>query len=179
MRSVLGGDELALERLGARLAEVPRLVASANRRFARPLERGELEDVAQDVLVKIWEKLPTFEGRSTLDGWAWRFCVFELRNRTRAAASRRHHVGRSLDAVVEEPAEEPPDPMPYDSKELKAALAKIPPEMAEIIRLKHVEGMMFKDIAHRLGIADSTAKTRYYRGVQRVRKQLPRDGSDR
>lgn len=179
VRDVLAGDSGAFTRLGERLREVPRLIAAANRRMSRPLERSDLEDAAQDALVKIWEKLPTFEGRSTLEGWAWRFCVFELRNRTRAAASRRHHVGQSIDAVETEPAAPAQDPMPYESEELNAALDKLPPEMAEVIRLKHDEGIMFKEISARLGIADSTAKTRYYRGIAQLRAALPDRGMDR
>lgn len=173
MQGVLAGDRAAFERLGERLREVPRLISAANRRMARPLERSELEDAAQDALVKVWEKLPTFQGRSTLEGWAWRFCVFELRNRTRAAANRRHRMGQSIDAVEIEPAAPTEQPLPYESEELRAALERIPPEMAEVIRLKHDGGLIFRSIAERLGVAESTVKTRYYRGLRQLRTALP------
>lgn len=175
VRGALGGDREAFLELGRRLEAVPRLMAAANRRLSRPLESQDLEDAAQDALITIWRKLETFEGRSTLEGWTWAYCVFELKNRTRAAATRRYRGGASLDALPEEPAAHSPEPMPYDPDELQDALLRISPEMAEVIRLKHDESLMFKEIAARLRIPANTARTRYYRGLGQLRAILSRD----
>ncbi|MEM8710043.1 MAG: sigma-70 family RNA polymerase sigma factor [Planctomycetota bacterium] len=167
----LRGDAGAMEAVSARLGAMPKLIAAANRRLASPLPPEELADVTQDSFLAIWQKLETYGGRGTLEGWAWTYGFNFLRNRVRSVARQRRQSG-PLVAQVDGLAAPSSDPMPFDPDDLKAALASLPEEMAEVIRLKHDEGLMFKDIADRLDIATGTAKTRYYRGVTRLRDLL-------
>lgn len=178
VRRARSGDEIAFRALGERLRAVPRMLASANRRLVHPLAAQELTDLAQDTIVIIWEKLETFEGRSTLEGWAARFCRLEIMNRARAVARRHRRQGISLEAV-HEPALEPHSPaMPIESHELDEALSQLPEPARAVIVLKHLDGLMFKDIALRLGIPENTAKTRYYRGLTQLRRLLKADDGE-
>lgn len=177
VKEVLRRTPGAVREMGERLRNVTRLVGVANRQLPRPLPPNDLADVAQNVIVLIWEKLETFEGRSTLDGWAWRFASFELKNRVRHIAAQRVRDGVPLSAIEVEPAAPASDPMQFDPEEVEVALRAIPQEMAEVVRLKHHEGLMFKEIAERLRIPINTSKTRYYRGIERLRDAL--EGMDR
>lgn len=177
VRRAREGDRGAFHELGERLMVVPRLLSAANRRLVHPLPDHELADLAQDTVVMIWGKLETFEGRGTLEGWASRFCFLELRNRARAVARRRRLQGASLEAVPMEPVQPTPDPMPFETHELEAALARLPEAMRKVIKLKHLEGLMFKDIALAEGINENTAKTRYYRGLTQLRRLLEEEGA--
>lgn len=179
VRRVLAKDRDALRELGSRLENVPRLIAAANRRLARPLPPHELSDLSQDTIVMIWEKLETFEGRSTLEGWAWRFGLLELRNRVRAVARRRQRDGASLADLELDPPAPKPEAMRFDPDELDRALDRLPADMAEVVRLKHDDGLMFKEIAARLRIPENTAKTRYYRALARMKALLETEQSGR
>jgi DNA-directed RNA polymerase specialized sigma24 family protein len=41
-----------------------------------------------------------------------------------------------------------------------------------VIRAKHFDGLTFDEIGARLGIPSNTAKTHYYRGIERMRPLL-------
>ncbi|HVS20006.1 MAG TPA: hypothetical protein VMT18_15480, partial [Planctomycetota bacterium] len=75
---VLAGEALALEGLRARLARLPAMVRHQDVKLGRLLNETELEDVVRDTVAALWAKLGTFEGRSTLDTWMYRFAGLEL-----------------------------------------------------------------------------------------------------
>lgn len=43
---------------------------------------------------------------------------------------------------------------------------------AEVIELKHFEGLSFTEVAARLSISSNSVKTRYYRGLRRLEQRL-------
>lgn len=57
------------------------------------------------------------------------------------------------------------------SERVDDELTRLPPEEAEVIRLKR-RGLTFEQIAAALGIPQSTAAERYYAGVKRLRNRL-------
>ncbi|MEM7311025.1 MAG: RNA polymerase sigma factor [Planctomycetota bacterium] len=162
----LGGDAASIRSLVARLECVPRIVAARNRKLGQPLQNSDLEDVVQEVLTRLWHKLPSYDGRAALETWAYSFCVFELMKKLR---SRR----RSRLVSESEPREEPP-PEPArdelaDREEVLRGLEALDPDTAAIVRLKHFEELTFDEVAQRLAIPANTAKTRYYRGLRKLR----------
>ena len=169
------GEASAIGEIGKRLERLPRLIAVANQRMSTSLPAHEVADVAQDTFLTIWEKLETYQGKGTLEGWAWNVGINHLRNRVRKVSRLRHYAGAALEDVHAAPPDSH-ESMPYDPDEIEAALDELPAEMAEVIRLKHDDGLMFKEIGARLRIAESTAKTRYYRGLIRMREVLTHGG---
>lgn len=173
---VLAGDGHARDALCDRLVCVPRTLAILNARSGGRLGSEELADLAQDVVLTVWKKLGTFRGQATLESWAWSFCQLEYSNRSRRG--RRRAAVRSGLEDVHEPESEDPDHVDYDH--LERGLKALDPSEEEVIRLKHYEQLMFAEIAERLAISPNTAKTRYYRGMSRLRILLgPEEDRDR
>ena len=171
VRSALAGDARARDALIARLGCVYRVLAQRNRRLGEPFAPDELEDQAQDVTIAVWSKLAEYRGLSSLEGWICRFAHLELIYRLR----RRDRLPSSLDdarAYAEPARDEPPGEDP--AEELYPALEDLDPAQGEVIRLKHFEDLTFPQIAERVGASANTAKTRYYRGLQRLREILER-----
>lgn len=174
---VLGGDRLALDGFIERVRCTPRFLHAINERAGAPLSDAEIADLTQDVLLLIWEKLSTFEGRATLETWTWRFCWLESRNRIRRVLrNRRTSQSTSLDDV---PAPEARSSLHEDA--LAIGLEELGPPRSEVIRLKHFEGRTFAEIGEVLGIPVNTAKTHYYRGLEWLRQRLRSlgEGTDR
>ena len=81
---------------------------------------------------------------------------------------------------VEAPDGGVPDAAPADAAPLPAlerdlllrALAQIDPAEARVIELKHLDGLTFTEIGVRLELSPNSAKTRYYRGLQAMRRFL-------
>lgn len=168
VRAVLGGDRLAGERLAERLACVPRLLAVLNRRRGSRLSPHDLEDLAQDALLGIWKKLGSYHGEATLEGWLHRFCFLELMNRTRLLSRRPEAAAGFLETL---PAAEGAR-ADLEREELERGLEALGPPDADVVRLKHFDELTFEGVGRVLDITTKMAKTRYYRGIAWLQREL-------
>lgn len=155
-------------RLGRRLDCVPRILAVQNRRIGSPLGREDLKDLAQECLIVIWRKLGGFDPESLFESWVYRICLLELMNHVRKQRRRRRLVGELVEEVRERtsfgalpPAER------YEV--LYLALDVLDGEEAAVIRMRHFEERTFEEVGDRLHIPIGTAKTRYYRGLTKMK----------
>ncbi len=168
-RACLSGDEVALARLVRRLACIPRVLEALSARLGHPLDEQELEDLGQETLVLAWRKLDTYTGEARLESWSYGLARLELMNALRR--KRRRPEFRAAAPEPETAAVEVPRASQHDREFLLAATRAYGGE-AEVVRLKHFEALTFDDIAGRLGLTLSTAKTRYYRGLARLHERL-------
>ena len=170
-RAAVARDRAALDELMRRLEAVERILWSLNDRWGGALSATDLDDLTQDTLIIIWQKLPTFEGRATLETWAYRFCLLEYLNRARKLGRR----GRLLGSRVPETGVAAPAPTaPPSYRRLELGIDELGEREAAVIRLKHFEDRTFDQIATALEVPPSTAKSMYYRGLARLRKVLVR-----
>lgn len=170
VRGTLAGEPESVDRFVRRMNCVPRILAAQNARLGRALSPGEIQDLAQDALLTIWKKLDTFGGLSGLETWVYRICCLELLNALRSQRRRRR-----LSTLHEEPAAAPaidqrPNLLEYEH--VHRGLERIEPPEADVIRLKHFQGLSFEEIAVRLSIPANTSKTRYYRGLKKLQEML-------
>jgi RNA polymerase sigma-70 factor (ECF subfamily) len=149
-----------------RLACIPRILAARNQDLGRPLNDSDLDELAQDALAVVWRKLPTFEGRSSLETWVYRIADFELRNRVRRKLFRRQREAPV--EVLQGLAGSGDEDFGEDYSDLHAALEQLPAEERSVLRAKHYDDLSFSDLATQLGISEGTAKGRYYRGLERL-----------
>lgn len=175
VRRVLAGDLEARRELTRRLQCVPRMLAAINARRGFAFTSHDLEDLTQDSLVKILEKLETFEGHTTLEYWAHRFCYLESMNRLRSRGRR---------ATVSEPDALHHQAQPEESVDLDLEgpllwLERMDPREAEVVRFKLLEGRGFDEIGSLLGLPPATAKSRYYRGIAWLQERLGARGGVR
>ena len=173
VRRALSGERRAVDALAARLVCVPRILWALDRQRRRLLGESEIEDLAQDTVLRLWQKLGAFPSYATLEMWAYRFCQYEYLNRLRRLDRRSRVLG-----AVPDPPEKPvhdPEPDPIDwSTRLDDALDELSTSEAEVIRMKHFEERTFEELAEALGVSSNTAKARYYRGLAKLRERLER-----
>lgn len=167
IQGVLDGSRDDLDAFIERMRCIPRIQGARNRRLGRPLTPEDLADLAQETFVVIWKKLGTFRGEAPLEAWVHRFCVLTLMNSVRRASY------RHTDELFDVHRDESPDPTErLDDEVLIEALEGLPEDEAVVLRLKHFEDLAFPEIGRRLEISPNTAKTRYYRGLDRLRTRL-------
>ena len=155
-------DAQAQRELLERLRCIPRMLAAKNARMGQVLSESEIEDLAQETVLSVWRKRGDYRGQASLETWIYPFCYHNLMNRIRKVRRRPPAVG--LDAAQAIPA-----PEVRDYRFVYRALVDLGPPDEEIIRLKHFEALSFPEIGRVLGISPNTAKSRYYRGVERLR----------
>ena len=167
--AALAGDRLAAEALASRLACVPRVLGVINARRGGRLSSHDLEDLVQDTLLRIWKKLGSYHGEATLEGWLYRFCFLEFMNRARRFSRRPEMPAGHLVGVSGSVAAPDAD---LEREDLERSLVNLGPPDADVVRLKHYEELTFEGIAGVLGITTKMAKTRYYRGIARLQREL-------
>lgn len=144
-------------------------------------------DLTQDIFLKVYEKLDTFERRSNIYTWIYRIAVNHIYNHLKRA--RRHRWLGLLDKSVEEVLGEneidpgftvASSPPPADSTLEEAeradvvwrAIRSLPPKYQVPVVLYHYEGMSYKDIAEHTGLSMSAVETRIHRGRKKLIKLL-------
>ena len=168
--AAIDGDQAARDQLARRLMIIPDLIEVIDRRRGSRLPLHERQDLAQDTLMRVWQKLDAVTDDETIEKWLYRFCCLEYQNRLRA---HRRRAGVSTPLGPLELADEHPPPAPASDHELlESTLTRLGPPEAAIIRLKHYDHLTFPEIAARLDISPNTAKTQYYRGIEWMRREL-------
>jgi RNA polymerase sigma factor (sigma-70 family) len=174
VQRLLARDGAALEHLRVRLACLPAMVRHQNRKLGGPLNESDVEEVVRDTVAALWAKLATFEGRSTLETWVYRFAFLELLK----SVQRKCRSPQILEDPWSHPEPTPEESSPYrsdfDRKDLAEGLALLTRGAAEVIRLRHFEEQSFEEIARSLDVPLNTVKARYYRGLARLKEVLER-----
>lgn len=171
VRRACAGDAGARAQFAARMRCVARILCARNARAGGPLGPEELEDLGQDTLAAIWHKLPTYDGSARLETWVYRFCELEFLRKLRSKGRGRLVLEPSLEGTQNEPLA-PAERSELDDQELLQGLDALEEEVGSVLRLKHYEDLTFEAIGTRLGVSVNTAKTRYYRGLQKLRSTL-------
>jgi len=172
-RRVVARDPLALEQLNERLACLPGMVRFQNQRLGGGLDELEIEEVVRETTLALWAKLPGFEGRSTLETWAFRFALLQVLKSLQARARRPDLLELPEERADTREPQEAEAPR-FDTLELQAGLGELSAEAAEVIRLRHWEELPFERIVERTRVPLNTVKARYYRGLARLREILER-----
>jgi len=153
-----------VEAFVGRARVIPGILISINARLGWPLRDHELEDVCQDTVARLWRKLSSFDGSSKLETWFYGVARFELLNAVRRKQRRRSDVSDAGDRVDESVTD-----LPSDSAErVHEALERLEPELARLVVLHHFEFCTLEQAAARVGVPVSTAKSRYYRAMERL-----------
>jgi len=165
------GNAIASEQLIGRLSCIPAMLRELHRRYGAPLGADELVEVEQSTLAALWSKLASFQGRASLETWAYRFTqhellkAFERRDRRRLyVEDSEGHLARAEQPVSEEPA--------VDARVLAECIERVGPPACDVIRARHFEELSFEVIAERYAEPVNTIKARYYRGLERLRELL-------
>jgi len=136
----------------------------------------DARDVAQNVFLKAWEKLGSFDGRSRLFSWIYRIALNESLNHRRG---RRLH--EPLDDAMQEPAAGPDQQFERrkDAEIVQAALARLNPGDREVLVFRHFLGLSYSEIGEVLQVPEKTVKSRLHTALVRLELVLrqPRAGA--
>ena len=132
----------------------------------------DVDDLVQDIFIKILRRLNTFEGRSSLFTWIYEITVNQCRDELRRR-KRRHWF--SLQALPEETVERVAVENESVSAQIEAnelrhnlrlELNKLDPKYRELVVLRDLEGLGYDEIAKISGIEEKLVKSRLYQARQ-------------
>ena len=173
--AVLSGSGAAFGTLMDRYQErVFRLLS----RFSR--DRGEVEDLAQDVFVKVFRKLHTFQKGSGLYTWVYRIAVNTANDHLSRQKRRRLHLvedASDLDSGRRDP-EHAGAAQPLVDEEVRSVtrevLQGLPEKYRTIPVLREYEDLSYTEMAEVLGCSIGTVESRLFRARQRFKDALER-----
>jgi RNA polymerase sigma-70 factor (ECF subfamily) len=132
-------------------------------------DRGLAEEATQQTFVKAWRAAQSFDEGRELGPWlaaiARRMAIDVYRREAVRSADPIESVPAGDPAVVTTPAEAEAI---YDVWEVRQAVAELPPDEQEVVRLQHLDGFTHAQIAERLGVAVGTVKSRSFRAHKRL-----------
>lgn len=173
VRAVLAQRPSATEPFNLRMQCVPRILSYLNLRLGRPLGPDDLADVAQDVSLLVLRKLHDYEGRGRFEGWVYRLCNLEILNAVRRRSRDRRRFVALDDPKHEVDGRGQREVESLEERErLLRGIRRVGGAEGEMLVLKHFEDLSFDEIGARLAISPNTAKTRYYRGLERLHEVL-------
>jgi RNA polymerase sigma-70 factor, ECF subfamily len=138
-------------------------------------DRSRVEDVAQEVFLRIHRGLPYFRGEARLATWIFRIVINLL---SRESTSRR--AAREVPIDDRLPAHQPrsadrtlPDLELRDR--LDKAMAKLPAHYRVLIAGHYLQDVKYEDLAEALDIPVGTVKTHLHRAKKQLRELLETD----
>jgi RNA polymerase sigma-70 factor (ECF subfamily) len=174
--AVLKGDAASFEPLVQKYS--PRVFATA-RRYAR--RENEVEDIAQQIWLKAFEKLGSFRGEAPFEHWLMRLAV-----RTCYDALRAHQRNRETTfAELTEPQEDwldrfvsQPDNASENAEAARQLVARVlehlSPAARLVITLQEIEERSVKEVAKLTGWSVPLVKVRAFRARAEMRRVLSR-----
>ncbi|MBO5955857.1 MAG: sigma-70 family RNA polymerase sigma factor [Clostridia bacterium] len=146
---------------------------------------ADASDMTQEVLIKIFRHIGTFNGNSKFSTWVYRVatntCLDELKKiRRRNAYSLDAEIDTGDSEVAVQVRDESPSPdIAAEQKELSAAVGKaikrLSPDHSAVVILRDIQGMSYEEVAKILNCSVGTVKSRLNRGRAQLKKILEKD----
>jgi RNA polymerase sigma-70 factor (ECF subfamily) len=132
------------------------------------------EDIAQRAFLNIYKKPPPGTGRASFKSLIFTVARNEALNEIK-------RLGRRKAAALEQVREEADDKQPAPEEKVdagdeagrvQAALATLPDDEREIVVLREVEGLTFREVTEVTGLSRDAIRWRLARGLERLRDAL-------
>jgi RNA polymerase sigma-70 factor (ECF subfamily) len=177
------GDETAV----AELARVygPRISQLA---FRYMKNREDAEEVAQDVLLKVYQKIDLFRGDAALSSWIYRItfntAMSRLRNTRATRMAEVADVPPTQPGQEDSPSTRRRDPADWSTmadeellrgqmrERLFEAVERLPAIYRTPVVLRDLQGMSTEEASKALKVKDQTLKSRLHRGRLLLRERL-------
>lgn len=132
------------------------------------------EEAVQDAFLQVWRRAETFDRNRGFGGRAWVLAIV----RNRAIDGLRRRSGRARESTPLEEVEltaaaQTPGPWAevaagLERDRVRAAVAELPPEQQDAIRLAYFDGLSHGEIADRTGLPLGTVKGRVRLGLRKL-----------
>jgi RNA polymerase sigma-70 factor (ECF subfamily) len=170
----LAGDQVAWEQI---VRQNWRKVFNVAYKFVG--KHDEAEDLTQDIFLKIFKALKTFDRRANFQTWIISISRNLCIDHYRSVRKERQTIARDVDSSELQPATH--ERGPYAQAEhqdlraqLRQALETLPVTLRTAVVLRDLQELSYQEIADRLGLPEGTVKSRINRGRIELAHQLRR-----
>ena len=167
MTGYLDGQLPAFDRLYAALS--PRLRSYL---LGQCRDAAVADDLVQETFLQLHRSRRTYEPGRPVTPWVFAIArhVYLMHRRSTGRRLRFHETfaaeTRTGDVVHDDVR------MLADQDVVRRALETVPADQRRALEMHHIEGWSFAEIAERLGIRVNAAKTRAFRGMRKLKRQI-------
>ena len=147
-------------------------------------QEADAWDISQEVFIKAWQALPKFEAKARFSTWLYRIAHNAVYDWTRKRKI--ESAGELNDEIFEREridsasfttpsgGESPADSMSHGELRMKiqTALGKLSAEHREVVLLKDVQGLSYKEIAEAMSSTLGTVMSRLFYARQKLQALL-------
>ena len=143
----------------------------------------DARDVTQEVFLKLWGALDSFDPRYRFSTWAFRIAGNAGIDHIRRRKVRPAPISLPVDEDGETRQPDLPDGRPDPlatleshrlTREIDAAILRLPDDYRELLSLRHYGEMPYEEIAELKGMPLGTVKNKLFRARQALRDLLPK-----
>lgn len=136
-------------------------------------------DLTQDVFITVFEKLDTFEGRSSLKTWIYSIAINKAKDYLKSWHFKNILLQKKMFLSGQDKNKTPEEEIMFqhDKKELYKNILNLPPKYRGIFLLHYYSDLTVKEISEANGLPISTIQTRLYRGKEKL-KQILKESSE-
>src|SRR5262249_13285589 len=168
----LAGDQLAWEQI---VRQNWRKVFNVAYKFVG--KHDEAEDLTQDIFLKIFKSLDTFDRRANFQTWLISISRNLCIDHYRSVRKERETIDRDVDAGELAPASAEPGPVAALEQRdrvllLKQALSALPDTLRTAVLMRDIQELSYQEIADKLRLPEGTVKSRINRGRTELARQI-------
>jgi len=139
----------------------------------------EAEDLTQDIFLKIFKSLSTFDRRANFQTWlisvSRNLCI----DHYRSVRKERETIDRQVDPGHLTPASSDAGPLAALEQQdrvglLKEAMQSLPETLKTAVLMRDIQELTYQEIADRLDLPEGTVKSRINRGRTELGRQIRR-----
>ena len=168
----LAGDQVAWEQI---VRQNWRKVFNVAYKFVG--KHDEAEDLTQDIFLKIFKSLDTFDRRANFQTWLISISRNLCIDHYRSVRKERETIDRDVDANELTPASK--DPGPFAALEqrdrvvlLRQAMSALPDTLRTAVLMRDIQEFSYQEIADALRLPEGTVKSRINRGRTELARQV-------
>ena len=146
-------------------------------------KHDEAEDLTQDIFLKIFKSLNTFDRRANFQTWLISISRNLCIDHYRSVRKERETIDRDVDANQLTPAAVDAGPIAALEQRdrvtlLRQALAALPETLRTAVVMRDIQELSYQEIAERLKLPEGTVKSRINRGRTELARQVRKIGGD-
>src|SRR5665213_2000242 len=172
IQQCLKGDQLAWEAI---VRQYRRKVFNVAYKFVG--KHDEAEDLTQDIFLKIFKSLDTFDRRANFQTWLISISRNLCIDHYRSVRKERETIDRDVDANELSPASHEISPVQALEQHdrvllLRQALAALPETLRTAVLMRDIQELSYQEIADALRLPEGTVKSRINRGRTELARRI-------
>lgn len=135
-------------------------------------DRAESEDIVQDTLIRVWEHRDEWSEINSIEAYSITICRNLANDRSQKVES--HNVELTAEISERSDAANMDERMIIDERLgiIQRLMKQLPSPQKEIMELRDIEGMSYKDISKILNFSEEQVKVYLFRARQKIKKSF-------